>query len=105
MAKPTSKEERGRAIDLVETRIRKSGFAPGFDYPKAILELSERFSQEEIALACEVEKGTISNWLKGTMPHHDSGERLYILYVETFSVKNESGEIVEEKRPPCKKPS
>jgi len=94
MNKRASKTKRLQAVELVEQHIRESGIAPGFDYPRTVLELRAMFADDEIAVACGVSKNTIGTWLTGTMPAHDSGERLYILYVETF-----------DKKPPFKKPN
>jgi hypothetical protein len=84
------KSIRQQAIALVEDHIRESGCAPGFDYPKAILDLRSVFADDDIAAACNVSKNTIGAWLAGAVPAHDSGERLYILYRETLGKKPQS---------------
>ncbi len=89
------KQERLSSLDVVERHIRESNHAPGFDYPNAILNLRNRegYADEDIAAACEVAKSAVGHWLRGRIPRHDHGERLFILYFETF-----------KERPPTKMP-
>jgi hypothetical protein len=90
-----AKSDRQNAVELVEQHIRESDMAPGFDYARAVARLRTRFTDHDIALACHVSKNTIGEWLNsGRIPGHDHGERLYILYRETFGEK-----------PPVKKPN
>jgi hypothetical protein len=107
--KRAKKDERDNALRLVEDHIRESNIAPGFDYQKTVEELEDRFSDEQIGLACGepreggLSKSTVENWRKGEdIPRHDRGERLWILYVETFSRRDTNGKIIEEKKPPFK---
>jgi hypothetical protein len=94
-AKRAPRDARTRALIVVEQHIRASGIAPGFDYAGAVAELLTRFSGEEIAAACEAGKSAVEHWRDGSaIPRHDRGERLYILYVETFG-----------KKPPFKTPN
>lgn len=60
----------------------------GFDYSRAVLELNRRWSYEQIAGFCGYKsKSPIADIVGGAIPNHPAGERLYILYVETFGSK------------------
>ena len=60
----------------------------GFDYQRAILDLSRRLTYEEIAKAIGYDsKGSISAILKGTVPSHIQGEAIWALYCDTFGQK------------------
>jgi hypothetical protein len=94
--KRPSKDDRKEALNVVEAAIRKSGIEPGFDYAatvRALMGPPRRYSHQQIAKACGVGKNTVGGWVKGSVPRHKAGERLFILHYETF----------EKKKPPFKK--
>jgi hypothetical protein len=99
------KEERSKAVQLVEKAILESQIAPGFDYAATVLALRRHgFVDDDIAAACSVGKSSPGSWVSGHEPGHAAGERLYILYVETFSERDEQGKISKAAKPPTKKP-
>lgn len=60
----------------------------GFDYPRAILELRQRMSHDEIARYCGYESNaSISKILAGAIPPHPQGEALWSLYVAVFNTR------------------
>ena len=79
-------------IDKAQQALRKDDKQPGFDYQATVRDLRKKFTDNEIARFCQTGKGAVSKWESGkTKPTHPNGERLYILYSETF-----------EKKPPSK---
>ena len=61
----------------------------GFDYAQAILELSHKYTYQQIARAIGyASKGSIKKILsEGTVPSHIIGEALWDLYIDTFGRK------------------
>jgi hypothetical protein len=91
-----SKDDRTKSRRIVEEAIRRSGYEPGFDYQRVVRWLrasrasgGAAFTWEDIAEECGVRKSAVQKWLPGpgreaSIPHHDAGERLHILYFEIF---------------------
>lgn len=73
-------------LTKVSDRTRASNIEPGFDYAAAILELATFYSHVQIAEACGYASGSMIHGIASgkKIPSHPAGERLYILYCETF---------------------
>lgn len=60
----------------------------GYDYAQTILELSHRMTYDQIARAVGYKnKSSVHMILDGSVPSHDRGEALWVLYQETFGRK------------------
>lgn len=58
----------------------------GYDYMRAISELLERFTYQEIATSIGYRSvGSITSILSGKVPSHLHGEALWLLYQKTFN--------------------
>ncbi len=71
--------------------LRKSNMQPGFDYGRALCELTKIYDREQIANFCDYKTKTpISKMMSGKMiPSHPRGELIYTLYIETFNRKED----------------
>ena len=93
--KRRTKEQIDQAVALSHEaldHLAASKMHPGFDYPRALLELRKKYSTRQIADFFRLaigsgSEGSISGYISGTTPLHPMGELIYILYVETFQCK------------------
>lgn len=60
----------------------------GFDYAKAMIEISRRLTYWQIAEYCGYEgKQSVLDVIQGHIPSHPQGEAIWALYVELFGHK------------------